>query len=468
MKKLFIFFLLPLVSSGQRGYPAMLDSFMQAEVFVNNFNGNVLIAKAGNIIYQKSFGYSNYNTRELLDNNSIFELASISKQFTAMGILMLEEKGKLKLSDSLRKFFPELPYSNVTIQNMLTHTSGLPDYMDAMANKWDHKKIAFNNDVIDFLVSEKIPRNFKPGEKWEYSNTAYEMLASIVEKVSGHNYNDFMQKNIFTPLKMEHSRVYNTRRSLKEIIPNYAYGFIYSDSLKRYILPDSLAETDFVIYLDGIEGDGSINSTTGDLLKWDRAIKNHTLLSEATQKQMLSPQSIMDTASKKYYGYGEMLGENEIGNYVMHGGGWPGYHTMLFRYIADDITIIILSNNESNSTMLAGTLAYLVTGRAVIAPYKHTMITIDTALLYKYVGKYLIPNVPNPTKMELMKKGGKLYCHYEKATTDVELKPESTTKFFNDKYGIDQQIEFELDSLGKIAKAYIIFSGMKKEINKIE
>lgn len=468
MKKLFIFLLLPLASSGQRNYSTMLDSFMQAEVSVNNFNGNVLIAKSGNIIYQKAFGYSNYNTKEPLDNNSIFELASISKQFTAMGILILEEKGKLKLSDSLRNFFPELPYSNITIQNLLKHTSGLPDYMDAMANKWDHKKIAFNSDVIKFLATEKIPPNFKPGEKWEYSNTAYEMLASIIEKMSGLSYNDFMQKNIFTPLGMEHTRVYNTRRSSKETIPNYAYGFIYSDSLKRYILPDSLVETDFVIYLDGIEGDGCVNSTTGNLLKWDRAIKHHILLSEAKQKEMLSTQSIMDTASKRYYGYGEILGKNEIGNYVMHGGGWPGYHTMLFRYIDDDITIIALSNNESNSTMLTGALAYIVTDREVIAPYKHTMIPIDRGLLDRYVGKYIIPNVPNPTKMELTKKEGKLYCHFEQATSDIELKSESTTKFFNGNPGADLQIEFKIDSSEKVAKAFIIVNSMKKEIDKIE
>ncbi len=401
------------------------------KVSINNFNGNILIAKSGNIIYEKSFGYTNYNTKELLNSNSIFETAFISKQFTAMGILILKDKGKLTLSDSLRKFFPELPYSNIRIQNLLTHTSGLPDYTDALMNKWNHKQIAFNNDVIKFLATEKIPPIFKPGEKWEYSNTAYEMLASIIEKVSGLSYNDFMQKNIFTPLGMKHSRVYNTRRSSKETIPNYAYGFIYSDSLKRYILPDSLTETSFVIYLDGIEGDGCVNSTTEDLLTWDRAIKNHTLLNEATQKQMLSPQSIMDTTSNRYYGYGVMLGKNEIGNYVMHGGGWPGYHTMLFRYVDDDITIIVLSNNESNSTMLTGALAYIVENREVVAgAYKHIAISIDTSTLDRYVGKYIIPNVPNPAKMELTKKEGKLYYHFEKSTSDMELKPESTTKFF--------------------------------------
>lgn len=466
MKIIYFILLLPLTSMAQKNYPALLDSFMQAEVSFNHFNGNILIAKSGNIIFQKSFGYRNYETQEPLDNNSVFELASISKQFTAMGILLLREKGKLALSDSLRKYFPELPYYNIIIENLLTHTSGLPSYEDEMAEKWNHKNIASNNDVIGFLAQNKPLIHFNPGQKWEYSNTAFVLLASIIEKVSGYTFSEYMDANIFKPLGMQYSRVYNTRRSTKEIIPNYAYGYVYSDSLKKYILPDSLPDYDFVIYLDSVQGDGIINSTIGDLLIWDRALKNYTLLNKAAQNAMLSPQSVMDTASERYYGYGEIIGKNEIGNYIMHGGGWPGYHTMLFRYLSDDITIIVLSNNESNSTMLAGPLAYIVTDRDVVAAYKHTPTTIDTTLLERYLATYIIPNVPNPTKMELIKKNGKLYCHYAKATTDTELKPESATKFFNDN-GVDQQIEFELDASGKVQKAYFIFKGMKKEMKKI-
>jgi CubicO group peptidase (beta-lactamase class C family) len=456
---------LPCISKAQKNYNALLDSFMQGEVAVNQFNGNVLIAKGGNIIYQKAFGYRNYETRELLDNNSVFELASISKQFTAMGILLLKEKGKLKLSDSLRKFFPQLPYNNITIQNLLTHTSGLPDYEKEMEAKWNHNKIASNNDVINFLSQEKPAIHFKPGEKWEYSNTAFMLLASIVEKVSGQTFKEYMAANVFKPLNMQSSRVYNTRRSIKEIIPDYAYGYVYSDSLHEYILPDSLADYDFVIYLDSIQGDGIINSTTGDLLKWDRALKNHTLLSEAAQNEMLSPKSLMDTISKRYYGYGVMLGENEIGSYVMHGGGWPGYHTLLIRYKADDITIIVLSNNESNSSMLAGALAYIVTDREVVSPYIHTAVAIDTALLNNYVGKYIIPNVPKAIEMELFKKENKLFYRFANSNSEIELKPESPTKFFAANSN-NMQIQFEVNA-GKVSNAFYIIYGMKKEIEKI-
>ncbi len=288
------------------------------------------------------------------------------------------------------------------------------------------------------------------------------MLASIIEKLSGLSYNDYIQKNIFKPLGIKSSHVYNTRRSSQEIIPNYAYGFVYSDSLKKYTPPDALPEYDFVIYLAGIVGDVSVNSTTGDLLKWDRAIKNHTLISEATQNEMLSPQSLIDTASKNDYGYGEMLGKNEIGNYINTQA--DGLVTALCLGAILQ-TIITLSNNECNSSQLARPLAYTVTDRQTVPLYKHETINIDTLLFDKYAGKYLVPNMPNPIKMELFKKKGKLFYRYENRTIETELKPESSTKFFDN--GSDMQIEFQMSSTSEPLKTFLIFSGMKKEIKKL-
>ena len=466
MKKLFFVLFFPLNLVAQRDYPALIDSFMQAEVAVNRFNGNVLVAKSGKVVFQKAFGYRNYETRELLDNNSLFELASVSKQFTAMGILILSERKKLSLTDSLRKYFPELPYHNITIQHLLTHTSGLPAYEDVMGEKWDHKKIASNNDVIAFFAKEKTPIRSKPGTKWEYSNTAYVLLASIIERVSGLTFSAFMDANIFKPLKMTQSRVYNTRRSQREIIPNYAYGYVYSEPLKKYMLPDSLPQYDFVIYLDGIQGDGIINSTTGDLLKWDRALKNGTLLQKETQAAMLSAQATMDTASKVSYGYGVMIGKNEIGDYITHGGGWPGYATVTIRYLADDISIIVLSNNESLSHLIAGGLAYIVTDREVARAYEHKAVSIDSGLIERYLGNYVIVHSPTPKKIQLLTRKGKLYYRNTNGSSENELKPESATKFFSEK--VNQQFEFILDASGKVDKAYLISSGMKKALRKVD
>jgi CubicO group peptidase (beta-lactamase class C family) len=433
-----------------------LDAFLSGQANHYNFNGNVLVAENGEIVFQKSYGFADFDTKRLLNDSSVFELASVSKQFTATGILLLKDKGKLKLTDSLRQYFPELPYSNITIWHMLTHTSGLPDYEEAMNEKWDRSKIAFNNDMIAFLAKEKLPVLFAPGTKWTYSNTAYAILASIIEKVSGQTFKDYMAENIFGPLEMKHSRIYNTRRSLKDTIANYAFGFVYNDSLKKHFMPDSLADFSFVIYLDGIQGDGVVNSTTADLLKWDRAVKNHTLLREETQKEMLKGQAIIDTVKNSQYGFGVFMEKNDFGNIIAHSGGWPGYTTFLARNADKDQTYIILSNNSSNSPAACNTLQHIMAGKQVVMPYEHKEIIMDSVTLNQFTGKYKTTN-----EITLERKGTKLFQVLPNGMS-LELKPESATKFFYSD-GSDRQLEFEIGADKKIIKTWQIAYGVKTE-----
>lgn len=437
-----------------------LDQFLHGQEEHFRFNGNVLVAENGETIFQHSFGMADFDSKRPLNDSSVFELASVSKQFTATAILLLKDKGKLKLTDSLRQYFPELPYSNITIWNMLTHTSGLPDYFWLMVEKWDHKKIAFNNDVIAFLAKEKPPVVFKPGTKWEYSNTAFVLLASIVEKISGQTYKEYMAENIFQPLGMHHTRIYNTRRSLKDTIANYAYGYEYNDSLKKYILPDNDPDANFVIYLDGIQGDGIVNSTTADLLKWDRAVKNHTLLKEETQKEMLKEQSIQDTAKKIYYGFGVLLDSTELGYMISHSGGWPGYFTYLARNRDKDQTYIVLSNNNSNAVVISNVLQHIVAGKPVIMPYEHKAITMDSSTIDLFTGTY-----QGNSELKLERKGDKLFRVYERGRS-IELKPESANKFFYTD-GTDRQVEFEMSADKKINKTWFIAYGLKTEMKKL-
>lgn len=437
-----------------------LDQFLQGQAEYFRFNGNVLIAENGKTIFQHSFGMADFDSNRPLNDSSVFELASVSKQFTATAILLLKDKGKLKLTDSLRQYFPELPYSNITIWHMLTHTSGLPDYFWLMIEKWDHNKIAFNNDVIAFLAKEKLPVVFEPGTKWEYSNTAFVLLASIVEKISGQSYKEYMAENIFQPLGMNHSQVYNTRRSLKDTIANYAYGYGYSDSLKKYILPDNDPDASFVIYLDGIQGDGIINSTTADLLKWDRSIKNHTLLKEETQKEMLKEQSMQDTANKTYYGFGVSLDSTELGYMISHSGGWPGYTTFLARNTDKDQSYILLSNNSSNSPVISKTLQHIMAGKPVVMPYVHKEITLDSVALNQFTGTYHGVN-----EFKLERKGNKLFRVLPNGNS-IEVKSESESKFFYAD-GSDRQIEFEIDANKKIIKIWFIAYGLKTELKKL-
>lgn len=436
-----------------------VDEFLHGQEEFFRFNGNVLVAENGKIIYQHSFGLADFDNNRLLNDSSVFELASVSKQFTATAILLLKDKDKLKLTDSLRHYFPELPYANITIWHMLTHTSGLPDYFGEMINSWDTAKIAFNEDMIGLLANKKIPAVFEPGKNWEYSNTAYAILASIVEKVSGQSYKEYMAENIFQPLNMTHTRIYNTRRSLKDTIPNYAYGFIYNDSLKKYILPDNDPDSRFVVYMDGIQGDGIVNSSTADLLKWDRAVKNHTLLKEETQKEMLKEQSLSDTANKIFYGFGVGLRKTELGYIISHSGGWPGYTTYLARNTDKDQTFIVLSNNNSNSPAISEALQQIMAGKPVNMPYAHKAISMDSIALDKYTGTYQATN-----EIKIERRGDRLY-RVSTNGQSIELKPESDTKFFYAD-GSDRQIEFDMGADKKITKAWLIAFGVRTELKK--
>jgi CubicO group peptidase (beta-lactamase class C family) len=326
---------------------ASIDSVMTAVVDTAKFNGNVLVARNGEIVYQKSFGPSNFYTNEMLNDSSMFDLASVSKAFTAMSIMMLKEQGKLSYDDDVRKYIPELPYEGITIRHFLTHTSGIAPYEDVMLSKgWDVKKIAYNDDIIRFFAMHKPAVLFKPGEKWEYSNTAYAMLASITERVSGKKFGDFVSENIFIPLEMSHTRVYNTRRS-GEKLDNYAYGFIYSDSLKKYALPDSLKEYFYVYTLDGIVGDGVVNSTTTDLFKWNKALYTDKLVSKAMLEEAFTPGKL-NSDSVHGYGFGWFIENDSLnGKITRHTGSWPGYRNLMMRFVDHGDCIIVLTNTEN-------------------------------------------------------------------------------------------------------------------------
>lgn len=317
-----------------------VDSLLQT---IPDFSGVVLIADKGKILYHKAVGFRNVERKTPLATTDIFELASVSKQFTAMIIMMLEEQGKFGFDDSVSLYIPGLPYQGITIRHLLTHTSGLPDYQFIMDQYWDKSKIAGNEDNIEYLVRYHPPIEFQPGEKYEYSNTGYMLLASLAEKASGKDFIALCRSLIFIPLEMTSTDI-RTREEKKQV-ENFALGYIYVAEKQRYVSADSFPEFNYTIWLGDRNGPGRISSTTQDLLKWDRALYTEKLVKQTTLANAYSPMKLT-TDSLSNYGFGWELGnDTTFGKFVFHSGDNPGYKTEIIRYIDVGKTIILLNNN---------------------------------------------------------------------------------------------------------------------------
>lgn len=332
-----------------------------------------MVVEKGEVIYQKALGWSNFKKKDTLSVHTPFRLASVSKQFTAMCIMMLQEQGKLQYDDPITKFIPELPYKNVTIRNMLNHNSGIPDYFGigwAIQRHFPNGKLINNNDLIQYFSEKRPHLGFKPGTKASYSNTAYAFLASIVERVSGESFADFLQKNIFDPLEMKDSFVYNTqnletkirrdtlttccdtvRVSADEVkVESYLKVETYLKTVEKsrafgYQLthPYPLGYTALDYHeFDGIAGEKSICVSAADLAKWDSGLHAYRLISQKTQAEAYKPYTVSD---KREYGYGfgwKVYTHNP--KIVFHHGLYRGFRNYFERNLETGQTVIILSN----------------------------------------------------------------------------------------------------------------------------
>ncbi|WP_175622367.1 serine hydrolase domain-containing protein [Chryseobacterium schmidteae] len=406
-------FLLPIlfsvsmtVNAQEKTKTEKLDSLFTKKYEDKILNGNVLIAEKGKIIFQKSFGVADYETKRLLNNATIFELASVSKQFTAMGIVLLEKQGKLKYDDPISKFIPELSfYKNITVRNLLNHTGGLPDYIEIFSEKWDKSKFATNKDIITEFAKYKPEILFQPNEKYEYSNTGYALLGYIIEKVSGQSFGDYLEANIFKPLGMKNTFVYRSRFQPK-VIENYAKGFIEND-FGFIISPDALGKSFLSYYLDGIVGDGMVNSTTEDLLKWDRSLYTDKLVNKK-DKTIIFQGTKLNDGKITDYGFGwQIAEEKEYGKVVAHSGGWTGYTTYIERNLSKDQTIIILQNIDTSKTEIPAQNA-----RKILNNEKIIVTTLKKGVysdkeLDQFLGIYGAENYP--MKITISKDGENLY-----------------------------------------------------------
>jgi CubicO group peptidase (beta-lactamase class C family) len=318
--------------------------------FANNlhkkygFNGNILVAKKGKIIYQGAKGWADYLHRDSLKINSEFELASITKTFTGVAIMQLVEAGKLKLTDDVKKFYPNFPYDGITVKLLLSHRSGMMNYVYFIDDIWrkekkDMKKGVSNQDVMNIIAERKPNPYTKPDNRFHYNNSNFMVLGAIIEKVTGKTYADYMMEHVFKPAGLKNTHVYSTT-----VYPKIPVDVVGHD---RNNFKYSVAQN----FLDGPVGDKGIYSTVHDLLLYDKYLKNGRLLSQKS----------LDSAYKGHnkpvnghfnYGYGwRMFDGKGMDKVVYHTGWWHGFRHIYIRDLDKDIVVIFLGNKTNGSLM---------------------------------------------------------------------------------------------------------------------
>ncbi|MGB2633307.1 MAG: serine hydrolase domain-containing protein [Candidatus Acidiferrum sp.] len=339
-----------------RPVSTQIDAIFSSRIQAGEPGVAVLVQKDGRILFEVGYGVRDLHTHSKIDSETNFRLASVTKQFTAMAIMLLVHDGKLHYEDRLGTIFPEFPAygKDITIRNLLNHTSGLPDYSEIMEQqeknggpKWSPDHQIQDEEVLALLEAQPVGK-FASGTRWEYSNSGYVVLGLIVAKVSGAPYREFLRQRIFTPLKMNHTVVYQKG---KNEISRRAYGHSKEN--------DKLLETDQSA-TSATLGDGGIYSNVVDLAKWDEGLRKHTLLSEQEMLPALTPVKLADGSTPRWprdphatdstepplllYGFGWFLDPYNVHARNYHDGGTMGFRTTIQRFVDDDFTVVVLSN----------------------------------------------------------------------------------------------------------------------------
>jgi CubicO group peptidase (beta-lactamase class C family) len=401
------------------------DEYLDACVRVRHFSGAVLVIRDGMTIFSKGYGLANAEHQVPNAPETRFRLGSITKQFTAMAILILQERGKLAVGDPIGKYLEDAPESwkGVTIHHLLTHTSGIhsytsdPDYVKKMAQP----------ETVKSMIARfrDRPLDFKPGERFQYSNSGYFLLGAIIEKVSGQSYEAFLREAIFDPLDMKDT--------------GYDHpGTVLAHRASGYTRKGDILEN--AAYLDMAQpyAAGSLYSTTLDLARWDRALHDGALITKESMTRLFTPE-------KNDYAYGWSVttrsGRKEIG----HGGGINGFATDIVRYPDQNVCVVVLCNVvPANPGRIARDLAAITFGELVAIPRVRTVAKVAPELLDACAGRYAL----GPGRVMTITHEGESLFAQPANQPKLEFFPESETEFFAKV--VDVQITFVKDEMGKV------------------
>lgn len=331
-----------------KGYHDKIEEYYNKR-YGKYFNGSVLVAKNGQILFEDYKGLYDFQKKTPITENSPFHLASISKTLTAMTILRLWEQGRISLQDSMQKFFPKLPYKGITVEMLLEHRSGLPNYLYFMDSLKYRRQMLSNWDVLNFMCDHPVPLMATSGKSYHYCNTNYVLLALITEIVTRQPFPVYLKDSVFTPLGMKNTFVFSIADTGR-YVPTY--------SVTRPFPMDQY---------DCTYGDKNIYSTVRDLLKWDKALYENTFVKKETAEMAFKPYS-NERKSKHNYGMGWHLYFNGGDSIIYHNGKWHGSNTAFTRLTQDTVTIIMLGNKLNSNIYHSREIGSIFTGKKDDAP----------------------------------------------------------------------------------------------------
>ncbi|MFO0980706.1 MAG: serine hydrolase domain-containing protein [Planctomycetota bacterium] len=355
---------------------AEVDAYLQSEIAPDTPGAAVMLVDHGEIVFAKGYGLANVAEHVPVTPQTVFDVGSVSKQFTAMAIMMLAEQGELSYDDSLSKFLPEFPAyaANITVRHLLHHTGGLPDYMAAFerTRRFAPGFMPTTHDAVRLLAEQPRP-DFAPGDQWAYSNSGYVVLAAIVEAASGQRFPDFVRENIFEPLGMRHSLVMdeNVQTAANRAISyaREATGFTDIDAHP----------------LNLIYGDGAVNTTIEDLFLWDQALATEKLV-KASTRELAFTSGKRNDGTDTGYGFGWAVGQFFGRRCVSHGGAWVGFRAFIMRLPAQEFSVVIEANlAQADPEAMAKRVARIYLHAQLELPQP---VAVAASVLASCVGEY--------------------------------------------------------------------------------
>ena len=443
-KLIFLLLLLPFYVAAQDSISKKMNELLQAYNDSKKFNGTVLVAQKGTVLYQKGFGYQNAEEKTMNTESSIFQIGSITKQFTAAIIMQLQQEKKVSVKDKLSKYFTGFPNGDkITIEHLLTHTSGIYNYTnDTVLMKNDVTRHYSADEMMRMIKSYK--SDFEPGTKWNYSNSAYSLLGYIIEKVEKKPYERVVRDRILQPLRMTSSGFDFTH--LKSLYKTKGY-FVINDAA---VIPAPIVDSTIAYAA------GALYSTVGDLYKWEKAIYSDKILQSSSWKAVFTP-------FMHNYGYGWAI-DTLLGKAITaHGGGIHGYASYLLRFPEEQLAVIVLDNSSTqHASTIARSLAAIVLKQPYEVPAQIKELKLDSSVLKQYVGEYQLA----PTFfINVFLDGAQLKAQATNQPS-FELFAEKENLFFLKV--VEAKVEFIKDSNGVVTELVLYQNGQQPRGKKIK